>query len=89
VSTLVQSTRAELRAYLEHRIAGVMDWYAGPKSGAIDCRETRESINRDLASIKLDAERKFHVKIDRVLRVRSAPREPGTFVVRFEHPDLC
>jgi hypothetical protein len=89
VSTVVRSTRAEVRQYLERRIAAVMEWYTGPRSEAVDCRETRENINRDLASVMLEAEQKFRVRVPHALRVRSAPHEPGILVVRLEHPDLC
>lgn len=82
--------KAEVLAYIKHRIAVVMEWYTGPGSEAVDCKETRANINKDLDCILPETVKKFKLKkIPRVLRVRTTPGQPGIFTVRTEKPDLC
>lgn len=74
----------QVKLYLMQRVLGVMEWYT---TGAVDCSETRTNMNRELASVLRETERKFGIKpFKRVLRVCSDGA--GFLKVRWEERDL-
>lgn len=76
--------KAEIVAYTKTLISGVMNWYS---TGAVDCKETRININKDLDTVLATVLKKYRLKpIKRVLRARSDGR--GWFTVRLEDPSL-
>jgi hypothetical protein len=76
-------------AFIERRIAGVMEFYTNCRSEAVFSRELRETINRELAPIIPDTEKTFNLEpMNLVLMVRTT-KDPGVLLVRAENPNLC
>lgn len=79
-----------IMAFIERRIAGVMEFYTNCRSEAVMCPELRDTINRELAPIVDDACKAFDLEpMDVVLRVRAIPGHPELIKVRAEKRDLC
>lgn len=74
--------KKEIEAYAHKLIDGILSWYM---TGAVDCKETRDNINKELEKVLPAVEKKFRLKpIKRVLRVWSDGK--GWLTVRAESP---
>lgn len=77
-----------IMAFIERRVAGVLEFYTNCRSEAVMCRELRETINRELSPILGDAEKTFNLEpMGLVLRVR-VTNDPGVLLVRAEKINL-